>query len=129
MKLKIVTPLGTAVDTEVDIVTLVSSEGLIEIFPGHASYTGLLKTGLISYSSNGEAAFVVSESGFVQINDDDVTILTSDIKTKDNIDIKGYAKNREDLGKQLASSDITERQLAERELAKINAIDQLLSIN
>lgn len=129
MNLKIVTPAGTIVNTQVSEVALVSAEGSIEILPGHATYTGLLKTGLLTYEANGEKVNLVTESGFVQVSDEEVTVLTTVAQTKDKIDPKSYAKNRDVYTKQLASLDTTERQLAKMELDKINAIDQMLQIN
>ncbi len=90
LKLNILSPERKLVSgLLVDSVTLPTTEGQIQILPGHAAIMGQLTTGILRYdgaegSKKFEAAAI--STGFFEVNDDDVTVLAETIELGKEID-------------------------------------------
>lgn len=69
---------------EVASVTLTSSEGQVQVLPGHAPMVGTLDTGLVAF--DGEEAVV--SHGFFRVEDDHVTVLAGTLEFRDEIDLQ-----------------------------------------
>src|SRR5262244_1392572 len=94
LKLLVVTPETTVVDTEADQVQLPGELGYLGILPGHAPLITLLKTGVLSYESAGsETAFALS-SGFAEVSKDIVTVLADLAEGKGQIDASQAERDR-----------------------------------
>ena len=129
-KLKIVTPMGVAVEEQVTSVTVPSTNGEIGILPQHTQYSGLVGIGVLSYwkSENGAPEKLVVSGGFCQFSDNALTILADACYTPDSIDRTNYARERAELQKIVDSEDTQSSawMVAREKLSRIEAIDSLL---
>ncbi len=72
IRLKIVTPMETLVDTETPIVTLPGRKGRFQVLNDHAPLLSSLERGSIVYSDGGAEKEVQISSGFVKVRDNEV---------------------------------------------------------
>ncbi len=74
LHLSVVSPEKTWFDGEVEMVTLPGIKGAFSILPRHAPIVSALKAGLLSYRmADGEHTLNIL-SGFVEVNNDKVTV-------------------------------------------------------
>ncbi len=74
---KIITPLRTALDTEVVSVKLPATEGEMEVLPGHADLIASVANGELTYRVPGEPAHsLFVGGGFLQVEKDKVLLVT-----------------------------------------------------
>ncbi len=78
MRFKIITPLRTALDTEVVSVKLPATEGEMEVLPGHADIIASVANGELSYRAAGEASAksLFVGGGFLQVEKENVLLVT-----------------------------------------------------
>ncbi len=84
-KLDIITPKGVMISEKVSKVTVPGIDGSVGILPGHATYTGLLGTGVLSFTSevlgNDHGTQIVLSGGSMQVlKDGDVVILADEVE-------------------------------------------------
>ena len=83
----VITPESQTVDAEATAVVLPAHDGLLGVLPGHAPFLCKLGAGLLRYrdpQSREHALFL--EKGFGHIRDNEVSILTPNAITEDDID-------------------------------------------
>ena len=86
---------------EVTEVTLPTSEGEIQILPGHAAMVGTLQTGVFSYIPAGEAKLLgVATSGFFEVSDGTLTVMAETLELKGEIDVE-RAKKAQKLAEEI----------------------------
>ena len=76
MKLEIITPDKIYFTGEVTSVTFPGSKGLFTIKENHAPIISLLSNGKIIYKINEKVDEIEIESGFVEVNNNNVTVCT-----------------------------------------------------
>lgn len=96
MKLSIYSPQRKLLDEVlVRDVTLTTSEGQIQILPGHANMVGTLETGIFSYSSDGSGdsgeknqtrGFI--STGFFDVSKDHVSVMAEVLELEEEIDVE-----------------------------------------
>lgn len=104
LKLEIVTPEKKVLDTEVDTVTIPTASGEAGIMTNHAPMVSALKPGILAYSAKGSTEKLVIESGFVDINDNRVSVLTDAADAAGEIDVDAARSEKEAAEKELAAS-------------------------
>lgn len=130
--LKIVTPRGLERETKATAVTLPAANGEIGVFPGHVKYNGLLGIGLMTVTeTSGATTHSVVSGGFCTFADGVMTVLADAVDTPDSVDRLNYAKEREQLLELSKGGGEVDPQwmVAQEKLARIDAIDRLLSVN
>lgn len=130
--LKIVTPRGLEREVEATAVTLPSANGEMGVFAGHVKYNGLLGIGLMTVTeTSGGTSHLVVSGGFCTFADGVMTVLADAVDTADSVDRQGYAKERDQLLERSKGGGEIDPQwsLAQEKLARIDAIDRLLSMN
>lgn len=86
---------------QVDEVTLPTSEGEIQILPGHAGMVGTLQTGVFSFRvKDGSISDGVVTSGFFEMTGDVLTVMAETLEFKGEIDI-ARAKRAEKLAEEI----------------------------
>lgn len=90
MKLRLVTLLGTKLDTEVYGVTLPTKAGEISVYQGHESLITLAQPGIIAvrykkHDSDGQMDFFATSGGVVEIEPDNIKILVDEADHGDDI--------------------------------------------
>ena len=87
LHLKIITPMRTAVDTEVIGVLVPSVQGEMEVLPGHADIIAAMDNGELVYrTANGAPKSVFIGGGFLQVNNEQVMLVTDTVLEADEID-------------------------------------------
>jgi len=75
LKLQVVTPTRTVVDSEADEVELPGELGYLGILPGHTPLITVLKTGVLAYKNGTVDRVLAITAGFAEIANDVVTVL------------------------------------------------------
>ncbi len=87
LHLKIITPMRTAVDTEVTGVLVPSVQGEMEVLPGHADIIAAMDNGELVYRTPNDAPkSVFIGGGFLQVNNEQVMLVTDTVLEADEID-------------------------------------------
>lgn len=87
MQFKIITPMRTALEAEVTSIHLPATTGELEVLPGHASLITSVANGELSYTCPGqEPQSLFVGGGFLQVDKDDVLLVTDTALTVDEID-------------------------------------------
>lgn len=76
LRLEIVTPDSVAYSEDVDMVTLVGSEGELGVYPNHVPLLTTLQPGELRVLKGGRETFLAVGEGFVEIKGDAVSVLT-----------------------------------------------------
>ena len=87
MQFKIITPMRTALEAEVTSIRLPACTGEMEVLPGHAAIISSVANGELTYTCPGQvpqSLFV--GGGFLQVEKDDVLLVTDTALTVDEID-------------------------------------------
>jgi len=109
LKLEMVTPYKRVLSEEVDEVTAPGTIGELGLLPGHTPLLTNLKIGELSYRQGGQNFHVAVNWGYLEIEDDTVTVLVETAEPADQIDL---ARAKEALGR------------AEAALKKLNPDDK-----
>ncbi|TRO78462.1 F0F1 ATP synthase subunit epsilon [Trichloromonas acetexigens] len=88
LRLELVTPYKKALSEEVDEVTAPGTLGEFGILPGHTPLLTTLKIGELSYRRGGEVFHLAVNWGYVEVEDDKVTVLVETAEPADEIDLE-----------------------------------------
>ena len=119
LKLSILSPeRRVAEGVEIASVTLPTSEGEIQILPGHADLIGLLETGPFRYVlASGQVgdAGVIS-SGFLEVKGSQVTVMAETVEIKASIDLARAKRAQAKAEQELASATLDEHKFKKYQL-------------
>ena len=124
MNLKIVTPEKIVYEGEADQVNVSTSKGEIGILPHHASLMAKLLPGELRILKSGKNSFFAIGEGFLQIENNTLTIMTDLAAGEDDIDEKAVEQARkraeEALQQKLSGEEYAETLAAlEKSLAQL----------
>ena len=108
IKLEMVTPYKRVLSEEVDEVTAPGSIGEFGVLPDHTSLLTTLKVGDLSYKQDGKTFHVAVNWGYVEVEDDIMTVLVETAEPADQIDVERAKKallRAEEALKTLSSED------------------------
>lgn len=88
LRLEMVTPYKKVLFAEVDEVTAPGTLGEFGVLPGHTPMLTNLKVGELTYRSGGESFHVAVNWGYVEVEDDKVTVLVETAEPADQIDLE-----------------------------------------
>ena len=128
LKLEIVTPEKKIFDAEVDSVTVPTASGEAGLLANHAPIVSALRPGILTYAVKGSVEKFVVAGGFVEMNNNKVSVLTDSAETATEIDIEAAKAARESAEKELAanaSSAIELTEVTREQLEAANARIQL----
>ena len=108
LTLEVVTPERKVLSESVDMVTVPGLGGELGILPGHTPLISQLQTGVLSYTIGGATSQLHVSGGFVEVNDDKVSVLAEVADRPDEIDAARARLAREHLEKQLTAWTGTE---------------------
>ena len=74
MKLKIITPLGCALEAEVEKVFLPGGAGAFEVLKNHAPLVSTLAKGKVKYGTGDDLQEYPVEGGFVEVENNTITV-------------------------------------------------------
>src|SRR6056297_1273724 len=87
LKLEMVTPYKQVLSEEVEELTLPGLIGELGILPGHTPLLTTLRVGEMSYKKGGQFFHVAVNWGYVEIDEDAVTVLVDTAEKSDEIDL------------------------------------------
>src|SRR5712691_6890130 len=113
LHLEVVTPERRVVSESVNGVTVPGLGGELGILPGHAPLISRLQTGVLSYTQDHNTSQLHVSGGFVEVNDDRVTVLAEIAERPEEIDAARARLAREHSEKQLSSVSGSEEDFEE----------------
>src|SRR5436190_12939704 len=119
LQLDVVTPERRVMSEAVNAVTVPGRNGEMQILPGHAALISELKTGVLTYNQDGTNFQLHVSGGFLEINDDRVSVLAEIAERPEEIDAARARLAREHTEKQLGSWSGSEEDF-ERARAKLD---------
>lgn len=108
LSLELVTPYKKTLSTEVDEVTAPGTLGEFGILPGHTPLLTTLQIGELSYRKGHETFHLAVNWGYVEVENDKVTVLVETAEPADEIDLvraKAALGRAEEALKKLSSED------------------------
>ncbi|GIN57203.1 F0F1 ATP synthase subunit epsilon [Lederbergia ruris] len=87
LQVHIVTPDGPVFDGDVEMITTKAESGELGILPGHIPMVAPLQIGAVRLNKGNETEFVAVNGGFVEVQQEKVTILAQTAEKADSIDI------------------------------------------
>ena len=108
LQLEVVTPERRVLSESVNSVTVPGRGGEMQILPGHAALISELQTGVLSYNQDGTAFQLHVSGGFIEVNNDHVSVLAEIAERAEEIDAARARLAREHTEKQLSSWSGTE---------------------
>src|SRR5204862_1782192 len=108
LQLDVVTPERRVLSEAVNAVTVPGRGGEMQILPGHAALISELQTGVLAYNEDGTTFQLHVSGGFVEVNDDRVSVLAEIAEKPEEIDAARARLAREHTEKQLSSWSGTE---------------------
>ena len=124
LKLEIVTPEKRVLDQTVDSATIPTVNGEIGVLTNHFPLVSALKPGVLAFTVKGNTERVAISSGFVEISDNRISVLTDAAETASEIDVNAARAEKDAAEKALAaasSSPIDDNEELIERLAAANA--------
>ena len=116
LKLEIVTPGGRVYQDDVDMVVLPGSEGELGVYPAHVPLMTQLAPGEVRILKDGKQTELVVGSGFAEITQTQVSVLTDSALEDESID-----ENVAEEAIRRAEAALKDKSLASEELAEAEA--------
>jgi F-type H+-transporting ATPase subunit epsilon len=116
LKLEIVTPEGRVYQDDVDMVVLPGSEGELGVYPAHVPLMTQLAPGEVRILKDGKQTELVVGSGFAEITQTQVSVLTDSALEDESID-----ENVTEEAIRRAEAALKDKSLASEELAEAEA--------
>lgn len=88
LNLQMVTPYKKVLAEEVDEITAPGTVGEFGVLPGHTPFLTTLKIGELSYRKGTEVFHVAVNWGYVEVEDDNVSVLVETAELADEIDLE-----------------------------------------
>jgi F-type H+-transporting ATPase subunit epsilon len=125
LRLEIVTPEGQAYKDDVDMVILPGSEGELGIYPAHAPLMTQLAPGEVRILKEGRQKELVVGSGFAEITQTRVSVITDSALEDQFIDEKVTEEAIHRAEAALKDKNLTSDEAAEAEAALARSLAQL----
>ena len=103
LQLEVVTPERRVLAEAVNSVTVPGRNGDMQILPGHAALISELQTGVLAYNHGGTTQQLHVSGGFIEVNNDKVSVLAEIAERPEEIDAARARLAREHTEKQLSS--------------------------
>jgi F-type H+-transporting ATPase subunit epsilon len=118
LQLEVITPERRVLAESVTMVTVPGLGGELGILPGHTALISQLQTGVLSYVQEGKTFQLHVSGGFVEVRDDNVSVLAEIAERPEEIDAARARLTREHVEKELGSWSGTEEDF-EKSRAKL----------
>jgi F-type H+-transporting ATPase subunit epsilon len=112
LTLRIVSPEATVLDAEVKSVQVPGEDGLFGVLPRHATMVATTDSGMLrAVGTDGQEIEYVIHSGFCEVRDNVVTILSRSAEKAEDIDLE-RAQRAAKRAQEIMRSDMAELDLA-----------------
>jgi len=103
LNLEIVTPEKKVLSETVDAVTIPTASGEVGILQNHAPLISSLKAGVLSYTKAGATQRMVVAGGFVEVSQNNVSVLSDIAETANEINVENARLERETAERELGA--------------------------
>ena len=111
LNLEIVTPEKKVFSETVDAVTVPTASGEVGILENHAPLISALKAGILSYSKAGATERMMIAGGFLEVSQNNVSVLADTAERADEIDVEAAKAERESSERELSQWKGSEEEL------------------
>src|ERR1700755_795086 len=113
LQLDVITPERRLLSEQADAVTVPGLGGELGILPGHTPLISQLQTGVLSYTQGQTTRRLVVSGGFVEVNDDRVSVLADLAEFPEEVDAARARAERDDAERRLSAFTGSPEELAE----------------
>jgi F-type H+-transporting ATPase subunit epsilon len=113
LQLDVITPERRLLSEQADSVTVPGLGGELGILPGHTPLISALQTGVLSYVQGGTTRRLLVSGGFVEVNNDRVSVLADLAEFPEEVDAARARAEREEAERQLGGFTGTPEELAD----------------
>ena len=113
LKLDIITPERNLLSETVDAVTVPGLGGELGILPGHTPLISQLQTGVLSYAQGATTRRLLVSGGFVEVNNDRVSVLADLAEFPEEVDAARARLERDEAERRLGGFNGSPEELAE----------------
>ena len=113
LQLDVITPERRLLSEQVDSVTLPGAGGELGILPGHTPLISELQTGVLSFARGAETRRLLVSGGFVEVNEDRVSVLADLAEFPEEVDAARARTEREEAERRLAAFTGTPEELTD----------------
>ena len=111
LNLEIVTPEKKVFSETVDAVTVPTASGEVGILENHAPLISALKAGILSYSKAGATERMMIAGGFLEVSQNNVSVLADTAERADEIDVESAKAERQSSQRELSQWKGSEEEL------------------
>lgn len=102
--LEVVTPSGSMVSEEVEIVTAPGVGGEFGVLANHAPFLSTIKTGTLSFKKDRTTRFLMVTGGFTEVSNNKITFLVESAEYGSDIDVDRALRAKERAERRLAQA-------------------------
>jgi F-type H+-transporting ATPase subunit epsilon len=113
LQLDVITPERRLLSEQADSVTVPGLGGELGILPGHTPLISALQTGVLSYAQGAATRRLLVSGGFVEVNNDRVSVLADLAEFPEEVDAARARAEREEAERLLGGFSGTPEELAE----------------
>jgi F-type H+-transporting ATPase subunit epsilon len=103
LQLDVITPERRLLSEQVDAATVPGLGGELGILPGHTPLISQLQTGVLSYTQGQTTRRLLVSGGFVEVNDDRVSVLADLAEFPEEVDAARARVERDDAERRLSA--------------------------
>ena len=113
LQLDVITPERRLLSEQADSVTVPGLGGELGILPGHTPLISALQTGVLSYTQGPTTRRLLVSGGFVEVNNDRVSVLADLAEFPEEVDAARARTEREEAERLLGGFSGTPEELAD----------------
>jgi F-type H+-transporting ATPase subunit epsilon len=113
LQLDVITPERRLLSEQADSVTVPGLGGELGILPGHTPLISALQTGVLSYTQGPTTRRLLVSGGFVEVNNDRVSVLADHAEFPEEVDAARARAEREEAERQLGAFTGTPEEMAD----------------
>ena len=113
LQLDVITPERRLLSEQADAVTVPGLGGELGILPGHTPLISALQTGVLSYTQGGATRRLLVSGGFVEVNNDRVSVLADLAEFPEEVDAARARTEREEAERLLGGFSGTPEEMAD----------------
>jgi F-type H+-transporting ATPase subunit epsilon len=113
LQLDVITPERRLLSEQADSVNVPGLGGELGILPGHTPLISALQTGVLSYAQGQSVRRLLVSGGFVEVNNDRVSVLADFAEFPDEVDAARARQEREEAERRLGSFTGSPEELAD----------------
>ena len=104
IRLEVVTPAGSVVDDDVDIVNAPGYGGDFGVLANHAPFLSTIKIGMLTYEKDKQRKALMVSGGFCEVSNNKITFLVESAEFGSDIDVERAMRAKERAEKRLAQT-------------------------